>query len=225
MKTILYHGSANIIERPIYGAGKPYNDYGRGFYCTESLEMAKEWSVSPEHDGYANCYLLDIGDLNVLNLNDEKYCILHWLAMLLRHRIFTASSALAVEAKQYILDNFSIDCTDVDVIVGYRADDSYFSYAQDFINGTISYRQLKNAMHLGNLGLQTVLISEEAFNRIEYVGNEFASREGWLQSKERRDNTARRVYFDIERNARQRGDLYIATIIDEEMTAEDERLR
>ncbi len=39
---IIYHGSANIIERPIYGAGKSYNDYGLGFYCTDILDMAKE---------------------------------------------------------------------------------------------------------------------------------------------------------------------------------------
>lgn len=225
MKQSIYHGSATIIEKPLFGMGKVYNDYGRGFYCTESLEMAKEWSVTPEHDGYANCYRLDMSGLKILNLNDEYYCILHWLAMLLQHRIFTSSSALANEAKEYIIDKFSIDCTDVDIIIGYRADDSYFSYAQDFINGTISYRQLKNSMHLGGLGLQTVLISEKAFNQLEYVGNEYATREEWLPIKEQRDRNARRDYFDVERNSRQRGDFYITTIIDEEMTADDERLR
>lgn len=28
----IYHGSENIIKKPVYGAGKLYNDYGRGFY-------------------------------------------------------------------------------------------------------------------------------------------------------------------------------------------------
>ncbi|MDE7354067.1 MAG: DUF3990 domain-containing protein [Acetatifactor sp.] len=41
-----------------------------------------------------------------------------------------------------------------DMMIGYRADDSYFSFAQDFINGTISYRQLNNALHLGRIGQQ-----------------------------------------------------------------------
>ena len=62
----LYHGSSKIIEEPIFGYGKPYNDYGLGFYCTESLEMAKEWSVGRERGGYANCYELDCTGLKSL---------------------------------------------------------------------------------------------------------------------------------------------------------------
>ncbi|HQB77113.1 MAG TPA: efflux RND transporter permease subunit, partial [Tenuifilaceae bacterium] len=38
----IFHGSDHIIEKPIFGQGKPYNDYGLGFYCTESIDMAKE---------------------------------------------------------------------------------------------------------------------------------------------------------------------------------------
>ena len=52
MVRTIYHGSSHIIEKPIFGAGKPYNDYGLGFYCTDSLEMAKEWGVSKDVNGY-----------------------------------------------------------------------------------------------------------------------------------------------------------------------------
>ena len=38
----IFHGSENRIEKPEYGKGKPYNDYGLGFYCTEDIEMAME---------------------------------------------------------------------------------------------------------------------------------------------------------------------------------------
>ena len=34
----IYHGSSNIIERHLFGYGKPYNDYGLGFYSTDVLE-------------------------------------------------------------------------------------------------------------------------------------------------------------------------------------------
>ena len=51
---ILYHGSKDIIEKPIYGQGKKYNDYGLGFYCTDNIELAKEWGTSFERSGYAN---------------------------------------------------------------------------------------------------------------------------------------------------------------------------
>ena len=48
MKKTVYHGSDHIIERPKYGYGKIYNDYGVGFYCTENQNMAKEWGVSAD---------------------------------------------------------------------------------------------------------------------------------------------------------------------------------
>ncbi len=152
----LYHGSTNIIEKPLFGYGKAYNDYGLGFYCTESLEMAKEWGVGKDQDGYANCYEIECGGLRILELNAPEYCILHWLTVLLQNREFDVPSGLALEAKEYLLANFSVDHESYDAIIGYRADDSYFSFAQDFINGTISYRQLNNAMYLDKLGQQFV---------------------------------------------------------------------
>lgn len=221
----IFHGSPNIIKKPIYGYGKPYNDYGLGFYCTDSLQMAKEWGVGKDNDGYANCYELECDRLQILNLNSSDYCILHWLTILLKNREFDIPSGLALEAKEYLLANFSVDYESYDAIIGYRADDSYFSFAQDFINGTISYRQLNIAMHLGNLGQQFVLKSKTAFDRIQFTGSELAKRSEWYAKKMQRDKTARREYFSAERNRRERGDLYITQIIDEEMTSDDARLR
>ena len=220
----LYHGSSNIIEKPVFGYGKKYNDYGLGFYCTDSIEMAKEWGVSLNQDGYANCYELDCTGLTILDSNNSNYCILHWLAVLLENREFESTSALAAEAKEYLLNNFSVDYEAYDTIIGYRADDSYFSFAQDFINGTISYRQLNNAMHLGKLGQQFVLMSKKAFDSIKFKGYETAEYDIWYQKKMLRDKTARREYFDVERNKRERGDIYIAQIIDEEMKTDDLRI-
>ena len=221
----IYHGSENIIEKLAYGQGKSYNDYGLGFYCTEEMDMAKEWGAMRDKDGYANIYEIETDGLKILNLNDDKYCILHWLAVLLENREFEVSSALAVEAKEYILEHFKVDYKESDVIIGYRADDSYFSFAQDFINGTISYRQFGNAMRLGKLGQQFVLKSKKAFERVKYIGNEVADHSEWFVKREQRDKSARREYFDTERNKRQRGDIYIAQILDEEMDENDSRLR
>ena len=52
----LFHGSDHIVERPMFGKGWKNNDYGLGFYCTESVELAKEWAVDIDRDGYANQY-------------------------------------------------------------------------------------------------------------------------------------------------------------------------
>lgn len=225
MKRKIYHGSSEIIEKPEFGYGKPYNDYGLGFYCTEQIDMAREWGVSKEKDGIANCYEIDCSGLEILNLNDEKYCILHWLSILLENREFEVSSALAAEAKEYILKNFKIEYEEYDAIVGYHADDSYFSFAQDFINGAISYRQLNRAMHLGKLGQQFVLKSKKAFQQIEFTGYESAASKEWYRKKMLRDRSSRREYFDVERNKRQKGDLYIIQIMDEEMKSDDLCLR
>ena len=222
---ILYHGSKDIIERPIYGQGKKYNDYGLGFYCTDNIELAKEWGTSFERSGYANRYQIDCTGLTILDLNDDKYCILHWLAILLSNREFDTPAGLALEAKEFLKKNFMLDYKKYDIIKGYRPDDSYFSFAQDFINGTISYRQLNNAMHLGKLGIQYVLKSKEAFNRIVFDGYEEADYKEWYAKKMKRDKSARREYFDVERNRRQRGDIYITQILDEEMSPDDKRLR
>lgn len=187
--------------------------------------MAREWGASRLKDGFANIYDIEIDGLAILDLNDSDKCILNWLAVLLRNREFDTSSSLAFDARNYILDNFLIDYSKADIMLGYRADDSYFSFAQDFLNGAISYRQLNNAMHLGKLGRQIVLKSEKAFDRVRFVGFDIASSDEWFAKKEMRDNAARSEYFNIERNRRQKGDLYITTILDEEIKQDDTRLR
>ena len=82
-----------------------------------------------------------------------------------------------------------------------------------------------NALRLGKLGQQFVLKSKKAFDSIKFIGYEVAMSKEWFDKKDLRDKTARREYFNVERNKRQRGDIYIAQIIDEEMKADDSRLR
>ncbi len=109
MNKTLYHGSPNMIDKPIYGYGKTYNDYGLGFYCTENRILANEWAVGKGRDGYCNGYQLDCDGLAILDINSPDYCILHWLSLLLLHREFDVPSALAYEAREYIRNHFSID--------------------------------------------------------------------------------------------------------------------
>lgn len=225
MKRTLYHGSKDRIVKPLFSAGKPNNDYGLGFYCTESEELAKEWAVAKDHDGWANVYSLEDGDLTVLNLNSGQYCILHWLAVLLENRQFETEYGLPSEAKSYLTTRFAVPYKEADVVIGYRADDSYFTFAQDFISGTISYSQLATAMRLGHLGDQYVLKSRKAFDRIEYVESCPASRSDWLERKTSRDHAARQEYLGTLRHRRIPGDLRIDRIIDEGIGPDDERLR
>jgi len=91
----IYHGSEKIIENPVFGEGRKNNDFGYGFYCTESEELAKEWAVSSLRNGFSNCYTLNVGYLNSLNLNSPEYTILNWIAILVEHRLFAIKTPVA----------------------------------------------------------------------------------------------------------------------------------
>lgn len=213
MRKLLYHGSEKIIEKPMFGKGANNNDYGKGFYCTESVELAKEWACAKNVDGYVNIYEIDMTDLNVLYLNDDKYHILHWLAILAKNRTYWERGSISDAAKKYIEENYFIDTSEYDCIVGYRADDSYFSFAQDFVSGTISLNQLSEAMYLGKLGEQIVLKSKKAFDKIEYKGNEVALKEEYFIKKNTRDKMARRQYREAKNVAPSSQDIFVIDIM------------
>lgn len=202
--------------------GKRSNDYGYGFYCTAHLDMAKEWSVSERRSGYANKYELPVEQLNTLNLN--VYPILTWLTVLIENRQFHLGSPLAREAADYLKREFAVDYRSVDIIKGYRADDSYFSFAQDFLNGTISVPQLAEAMRLDELGEQIVLVSRKAFDAITYLDSEEVDDLVWYPKRKARDDRARAMYHSTDKRY-VRGDIYITRILDEEMKKDDARLQ
>ena len=222
---ILYHGSEKIIESPVYGKGNLRNDYGRGFYCTESEELAKEWACSNNKNGFANKNVLELEGLKILYLNSEKYNILNWLAILAKNRTYWENSTISEAAKKYIAENFMIDITGYDVIKGYRADDSYFSFARDFVSGTISYRQLTEAMKLGELGEQIVLISEKAFENIKFISTSPADAQIYYKKKKERDKQARKKYRETKNVENLKNELFMIDIIREGMKQNDLRLR
>lgn len=220
----LYHGSENIIEKPVYGKGARYNGYGKGFYCTESIELAKEWACAKQKNGYANIYDLDLSELNVLNLNSASYNILNWLAILADNRTYWQNGSIAEPAKNYIKENFLPDISAYDVIIGYRADDSYFSFAQDFVSGVISLQKLAQAMRLGKLGEQIVLKSPKAFAQIQFAGYENADAEEYYIKKNEREREARRQYRRNKKEQADVNELFILDIMREEIKNGDARL-
>lgn len=228
---ILYHGSQQIIEQPEKTAGKKHNDYGQGFYCTENIELAKEWACPVKRNGYANRYELHADGLQIMRLTEcdtetTDAQILGWLAVLLQNRVFDVSTPLAKQARAYIIENFSPDLKDADIVIGYRADDSYFSFAEDFVNNAISLRDLKRAMHLGKLGDQVVLLSDKAFAQIKYEGYEVADHRTYYYKRETRDKMARADYRNMKKTLEMlKDDLFVLDIIREGLTHEDTCLR
>lgn len=193
----IYHGSDKIIDQPVFGGGKKNNDFGYGFYCTENQELAKEWAVSSLHNGFSNRYTLDTEYLNILNLNCSDYTVLNWIAVLVEHRLFSIKTPVARRAKRYLTDHFSVNVDAFDLIIGYRADDSYFDYAELFLNNGISVEQLSYAMHLGKLGEQIVIKSKFAFSRLKYEGAEPVEKDRYYVLRKNRDDEAKRLYQEM----------------------------
>lgn len=223
-KITLYHGSNEKIEKPLLCKGKAYNDYGQGFYCTEHIELAKEWSCNEGCDGFANKYELDTTGLKILNLSSEEYTILHWLALLMENRRFRLSTPIMRKGVQWLKEHFLIDISEYDLIIGYRADDSYFSFARAFVSNEISFSQLNYAMRLGKLGEQYVLKTEKAFAQIEFQYAELADNMIYYARRKMRDDEARNAFF-TELEKEDLNGIYMRDIIREEMTEHDERLR
>ena len=218
----IYHGSKQIVEVPTFGAGRKNNDFGLGFYCTESLELAREWAVSSLQNGFANRYTLDTEYLNILNLNTPEYTILNWMAVLVEHRLFSIKTPVARRAKQYLIEHFGINVNAYDLITGYRADDSYFDYAEAFLNNAITLEQLSMAMQLGRLGEQVVIKSKFAFSKIRFEGFEAAEKDRYYVLRKARDNEANKAYLDILDE--DSDGLYIQDIIRGSVSNDDPRI-
>lgn len=225
-KIEILHGTDHIIEVPDIDKGNEKNDYGKGFYCTRIPEMAMEWACKQNTDGFSNRYELDLTDLRILDLTDGKHTVLNWIAILLEHRTLSLDSEIAIDAKDYIIEHFSIDTSEYDVIIGYRADDSYFRYAESFVENGLSLRSLNKALHLGKLGEQTVLISKKAYNQIKFIDAEPVDKTIYYPKFIDRDTKARETYKnDIRKTKSYRDDIFVMDILREEIRSDDPRIQ
>ncbi len=223
---LLLHGSSQVIESPELSQGNVHNDYGRGFYCTEMEEMAREWACKDQKDGFVNRYELDMEGLRTLNLSDGSHTVLNWIAILLKNRTFRLRSPIAIDAREYLIEHFAPDTTAYDLIIGYRADDSYFQYAESFVENTLPLRSLNQALTLGKLGLQTVLVSERAFRQLRFIDAEPVDRTVYYPRFIERDTKARQTYTaEIAKSRTYRDDIFVLDILREEMSNDDPRIQ
>lgn len=161
----LYHGTPNEFVTPQYGYGEDKHDYGKGFYLTENIELAKEWAVCrpTETNGWVHKYELDISDLKILDF--QKYDVLSWLAELMKHRDAADTKRYKVLSKKFI-EKFGIDTSTYDVIKGWRANASYFYIAKEFVRDNVNTDILEELLSLGGLGIQYCIKSELAYSKL-----------------------------------------------------------
>ncbi len=167
-KIILYHGSPNKVVVPQFGFGEGKHDYGKGFYLTENIELAKEWAVCrpDETNGWVHKYELETADLKILDF--QEHDILSWLAELMKHRDASDSRRYKVLSKKFIAE-YGIDTSEYDVIKGWRANASYFYIAKEFVRDNIDIEILEELLSLGGLGIQYCIKSELAYSKLAEV--------------------------------------------------------
>lgn len=168
-----YYGADRLVTKPIFNYGNPSNDYGLGFYLTPNKDLARLWASKFPDGGYLIEFDVDVSKLKICHLdstNDED--VLKWLSVLISHRFSNSRRNVNEQYINWIINNYPFDLGDYDAIVGYRADDSYFTYSYDFVRNELSLELLKEAMRIGKLGIQFVLMSEKSFKHIKYIKSE-----------------------------------------------------
>ena len=198
MERIIYHGSEIIIEKPEYLKGNVHNDYGLGFYCCSNKELAKEWAAKKTGHGYINRYRIRDDRLKILDLTKPPYNdVLNWVALLMHNRELSDDlrNNFPRELK-YLDDKYLINVSDYDVVIGYRADDSYFRFPEAFVRSEITLESLNKIFQAGNLGKQYVLISERAFNLVRFLDYEEAFEKSRIDYYLRK-NGADKVFADL----------------------------
>lgn len=169
----LYYGSKTYFNQPTFGIGNPSNDYGVGFYMTDSKAMAELWASQNPEGGYVLSFDIDLNHMRILKLADyDELSVLKWIALLAKHRFPYQSRLQYRDILDWLVSHFDSPINDYDIVIGYRADDSYFNYSVGFLAGDISLETLQKAMRLGKLGLQYVLISKASFGHLTYLGAE-----------------------------------------------------
>ena len=173
-KIILYHGTSDKIISPTYGLGNEKHDYGKGFYLTESIELAKEWAVCKPNDtnGWVHKFILDTEGLKVLDFQEKN--VLAWLAELMKHRDASDSKRYHVLARKFI-DKYGVDSSRYDVIKGWRANASYFYIAKEFVRDNVDLDILEELLSLGGLGIQYCIKSELAYSKLTEIHKDLSS--------------------------------------------------
>jgi len=169
---LLYYGADSLVIKPEYGKGNKSNDYGLGFYLTDDKNMAKLWASRFLDGGYLITYDVNIDNFKILHLEDDNENIMQWLTLLVKHRFSKEEYVNSKNTIDWLISHYELDINEYDMIIGYRADDSYFAYSRDFVNNELSLELLSNAMKIGKLGKQYVLKSQKSFNNIKMVSYE-----------------------------------------------------
>jgi hypothetical protein len=163
-----YHGSAAESVTPTFGLGDDRHDYGKGFYLTDDLSLAKEWAVCrPDaQNGWVHAFKVVDSGLSVLDF--QELGVLAWMAELMKHREAGKSRRFNMLSQKFIA-KYGVDSSGYDIIRGWRANASYFYIVTEFVHDEIDVDILEELLMLGGLGIQYCIKSPRAFAALAKV--------------------------------------------------------
>lgn len=112
----LYHASGEIVEFPEIRISKYTKDFSWGFYCTKDIEQAKRWAIRRQKTPIINVYNYE-EDNSLKILKFEKMTD-EWL--------------------DFIVNCRNGNIHEYDIVEGPMADDTIWTYLEDFINEKIT---------------------------------------------------------------------------------------
>jgi len=145
----VYHGSFIKIEKPDLSKGREKVDFGKGFYVTEDMEMAKKWSCNKK-DHFINQYYLNLNGLKTIKLSLTP----DWLHFIASNRGY---------------NSFRYNISEYDVIIGPTADDKMFDTLDRYFKGDISADKAIQYLNLAKLSDQIALKTQKAISNLSFV--------------------------------------------------------
>lgn len=166
----LYHGSKSHRVEPTHDKGNGISDFGKGFYLYPSHNIASEWAssdrynVEPDANVYTHEYNLYLDGLEIFDF--RKSDVLSWVAYVLSHRDVAIESSHRNMVKSFV-DKYAPNTAGYDVLIGWRADASFFYLIEKFVLGDIDVVSLKDILTYKNIDMQAVLKSSKAIDALE----------------------------------------------------------
>ena len=175
---IIFHGSKSLIEGKISpDVGRLTNDFGRGFYCGESIEQTTSF-VSKFLD--SSIYIIEFVDdeLKCQRFNVEQ----EWMLAVayFRGRLNGYKDHPYIKRIINKINNSDYICAPI-------ADNRMFRIIDRFIDGEITDEQCKHCLAATSLGNQYVFLTERAISSLNILERCYISaleRDYYLKQKE-----------------------------------------
>lgn len=155
--TILFHGSKNGIDGQLsLENSKKANDFGKGFYCGQSLEQSAMFVSNYPN---SSLYIIDFdqADLKYINLSVER----DWMLMIAYFR-----GKLDEYVEHPIIQDILSRLEGIDYIIAPIADNRMFEIIDSFISGEITDVQCRYCLSATDLGKQYVFLTQKALDHI-----------------------------------------------------------